>query len=96
MAKSPGTTRKKVTKPAEAAPPVKLQRAKSKFFQPRQLIAAAFVALALLMIPVVISRLPKLDGRPEYQIGPDQVMISPPPGDSREAVASSTSRRSPK
>ena len=79
MAKSPGTTRKKASKPAEVAPPAKLQRAKSRFFQPRQLIAAAFVALALLMIPVVISRLPKLDGRPEYLIGPEQITISPPP-----------------
>ena len=78
MAKSPATSRKKSAKVAVAPPkPVKLAR--SWFFQPRQLVATAAVAVCLLMIPVVLRRLPNLNDRQEYMIGPEQVTISPPP-----------------
>lgn len=80
MARSPGTPRKKPVKVAEVAPAsTTIQRAKSWFFRPRQLATTAFVAICLLMIPVILRQLPNLDDRPEYQIGAEQVTITPPP-----------------
>jgi hypothetical protein len=55
-------------------------KAKSWFFQPRQLIISALIAMALITIPVLIRRMPNLDSRPEYQIGPEHVTITPAPG----------------
>ncbi len=80
MAKASSTPRKKATKLVEPpAPPTPTQRAKSWFFQPRQLIMTTFFAMFLVAIPVAIRNMPTLSGRPEYQVGPDQVTISPPP-----------------
>ncbi len=78
MARSPGTPRKKTAKAVET-PPRPSHRAKSWFFQPRQLMATAFIGLCLLLIPVVIRRLPNLNDRPEYHVGPDQVIVTKPP-----------------
>lgn len=78
MAKGSGTPRKKTIKVAEVTVAPK-RHVKSRFFQPRQLIAAASAAVCLLLIPLVIRRLPSLKDRPEYHIGPAQVVISPAP-----------------
>lgn len=40
---------------------------------------AAAVAMTIIMIPVLARRMPKLNDRPEYRIGPGQVSISTPP-----------------
>ena len=82
MAKGSGTGRKKASKAAASplpAPPVAKLRVTSWFFRPRQLMITAAVALTMIMIPVLARRMPKLNDRPEYRIGADQVSISTPP-----------------
>ena len=82
MAKGSGTGRKKASKAAASpppAPPVAKLRVTSWFFRPRQLMITAAVAMMVVMIPVVARRMPKLNDRPEYRIGAEQVSISTPP-----------------
>ena len=82
MAKGSGTGRKKASKAAASplpAPPVAKLRVTSWFFRPRQLMITAAVALTMIMIPVLARRMPKLNDRPEYRIGADQVSLSTPP-----------------
>ncbi len=82
MAKGPGTPRKKAVKTPAASPvPVSTPslRAKSWFFRPRQLVIAAMSAMVVLLVPIAIRKLPRLDSRPEYQVTADLVTISPPP-----------------
>ncbi len=82
MAKGSGTGRKKATKAAALtlpAPPAAKSRVTSWFFRPRQLMITAAVAMTIIMIPVLARRMPKLNDRPEYRIGSDQVSISAPP-----------------
>ena len=82
MAKGSGTGRKKAPKAAASPPPTPVivtSRAKSWFFRPRQLMITAAVAMTIIMIPVLARRMPKLNDRPEYRIGSEQVSISTPP-----------------
>ena len=82
MAKGSGTGRKKAPKAAASPPPTPVivtSRAKSWFFRPRQLMITAAVAMTMIMIPVLARRMPKLNDRPEYRIGSEQVSISTPP-----------------
>jgi len=80
MAKASGTPRKKSTKVVEAPPRLSQPvRARSRFFRPRPLAISAALAVGLLMLPVAIRSLPDLSGRPEYQVGPEQVTITSPP-----------------
>lgn len=82
MAKGSGTGRKKSTK-AVAAPVIATPVAKSQvaswFFRPRPLIISAAVAMTIVLIPVLARRMPKLNDRPEYRIGSEQVSITTPP-----------------
>lgn len=52
---------------------------KSRWYKPRQLAIAASIALGTLMIPVAARRLPALQNRPEYQVGCEQITMSPAP-----------------
>lgn len=80
MAKNPATPRKKAVKVLEVAPaPAPVRRAKSWFFRPRQLVLSAMIASSLILIPVIIKRLPNLNDRPEYRVGPEQITLSSPP-----------------
>ena len=82
MAKGSGTGRKKTSKAAAAAPPtppVVRSQAASWFFRPRQLMITAAVAMTIVLIPVLARRMPKLNDRPEYRIGSEQLSISTTP-----------------
>jgi hypothetical protein len=48
-------------------------------FKPRSLVLAAGIASLWIFGPLAIRQLPKLEQRPEYMVGPDQVTITPPP-----------------
>jgi len=83
MAKGSGTGRKKSTKTVAApviATPVAKSQVASYFFRPRPLIISATVAMTIVLIPVLARRMPKLNDRPEYRIGTEQVSITTPPG----------------
>lgn len=82
MVKGSGTGRKKAAKAAATlvpVPPVAKRRLTSWFFRPRQLMITAALALLAIMLPVVARRMPRLNDRPEYRIGAEQVSISTPP-----------------
>jgi len=82
MAKGSGTGKKKASKAAASPPPaapVAKRRVTSWFFRPRQLMVTAAVAMTIVMIPVLARRMPKLNDRPEYRIGAEQVSVSTPP-----------------
>jgi len=82
MAKGSGTGKKKASKAAASPPPaapVATRRVTSWFFRPRQLMVTAAVAMTIVMIPVLARRMPKLNDRPEYRIGAEQVSVSTPP-----------------
>ena len=79
MAKGAGTGRKKASKVAASTPPAATPCVTSWFFRPRQLMFTAAVALTVILIPVLARRMPKLNDRPEYRIGAEQVSISTPP-----------------
>lgn len=40
---------------------------------------AAAIAMTIIMIPVLARRMPKLNDRPEYRVGVDQISVSTPP-----------------
>jgi hypothetical protein len=82
MAKGSGTGRKKSPKTTAApvvAVPVAKAGAASWFFQPRPLVISAAVAMTIILIPVLARKMPKLNDRPEYKVGTEQVSISTPP-----------------
>lgn len=49
-------------------------------FSPQRLIIAAVPATALLFWPVISRQLPDVESRPEYQVGLEQITVTPPPG----------------
>lgn len=82
MPKGSGTGKKKAAKVAPSPPslpPVVKSRVTSWFFRPRQLIITAAVAMTIIGMPVLARKIPKLNDRPEYRIGVEQVSICTPP-----------------
>jgi len=86
MAKGTATGKKKSTKAAArpaatapVAPRVAKSAAGSWFFRPRQLMITAAIAMTIVMIPVLARRMPKLNDRPEYRVGAEQISVSTPP-----------------
>ncbi|MEZ6061503.1 MAG: hypothetical protein R3C19_14250 [Planctomycetaceae bacterium] len=70
---------KSVRKTKSAASPTMSQRAARWLFRPWRLVVAATVALSLLFWPQFRQKLPKLEGRPEYQVSVEQITVTPPP-----------------
>lgn len=68
------TTKKKTTKQLTFG-----QKAVRWVFRPMPLTIAAVLSTVWLCWPMVQQKLPKLDNREEYQVGVDQVVISPAP-----------------
>lgn len=50
-----------------------------RLFRPRNLVLAAGLASLWLFYPLLKRQVPRLDDRPEYRIGPEQVTLNPPP-----------------
>lgn len=78
MAKGSGPPRKKTAKYAEPVP-TPGSRLRKWIFRPRRLLIAATLAGTAVLSPWWWQMLPSLDDRPEYAVGPGNVVISPPP-----------------
>ena len=49
------------------------------FFRPKPLVITALIASAWVLLPLALRHLPRLEDRPEYQVGVEQISLNPPP-----------------